>query len=275
MKKSLLAAALLAGCAVNAQVALPYHTGFDSPAEQADWTQYRKGINSQFQEWEFDNAQSFSPSLSLIHYYQVGGSEVMDDWFVSPSFDISGGGQLDSIRYYFSGFGIPNDQEDTVFIYLLNGSADPDLATTKQELFRFDAANYQNDNTWRKLDPVALPPLSGSSYLAIRYRTIANWLDVRFDNVSISGSSTAETAALTLDGARVYPNPAVDAIFIDSPETGAHRLTVFDAAGKIVYSSVTMTGEPLYPLLDAGCYHYRLSCGKNAAAITGKLIIVR
>jgi len=26
-----------------AQLALPYHTKFDTPAEQADWVEYRKG----------------------------------------------------------------------------------------------------------------------------------------------------------------------------------------------------------------------------------------
>jgi len=73
-------------------------------------------------------------------------SAVTDDWFVSPPFNFSNGGKLDSISFWFGGFGIPA-LSDTVAIYLVQGSSDPALATSTTTLLDFRAGNYQNDNT--------------------------------------------------------------------------------------------------------------------------------
>ncbi len=275
MKKLLL---VLAPCLLTfsstAQVSLPYSTGFDSAGEQNDWQQFRKGVVSQFQEWDFDNAQSFSPTLALTHYYPVGGADVMDDWFVSPSFDISGGGMLDSVRYYFSGFGMPQ-AGDTVFIYLLNGNADPDLATSKEILYEFSGANYVNDATWRLLAPITLPAQAGESYIAFRYRTINNWLDVRFDNVAISGDGTVgleepETTVVT-----VFPNPVSDGRiqFHTDANLTNKQLEVYNTTGQLVYSGTLSGNGPIDLPLATGCYTYRLIGNENAVPLAiGRIV---
>lgn len=275
MKRSLLIVCLLACSNLNAQVALPYNTGFDTPQEQSGWSQHRKGFINQFQEWEFDNAQAVSPSKSLVHYYPVGGADVLDDWFVSPAFDISGGGSLDSLRYYFGGFGMPMDQVDSVMIYLLNGSADPDLASSKLILFHFNAANYQNDHTWRLLNPIILPAQSGNSYIAFRYRTINNWLDVRFDNIGISGTSTATVNTNGFSEVQLFPNPANRTFVFQSEETGSHTLWLYDAAGRMVLKTIMNEGEVDCSRLEEGYYNYVIRSDQSQEQICGKLVIER
>ena len=117
-----------------AQTPLPYYTGFDNASEKAGWTEYRKGDNGLYQ-WKFININPVSAPGVLLHNYPVGGSVPTDDWFVSPPFNFSNGGKLDSIYFSFTGFGVPA-LIDTVAIYLLQGNADPALATTSTTRFQ-------------------------------------------------------------------------------------------------------------------------------------------
>lgn len=277
MKKILhaLAPCLLVFSAATAQVSLPYTTGFDNAGQQNGWQQFRKGVDSQFQEWDFDNAQAVSDPSALTHYYPVGGADPMDDWFVSPAFDISGGGMLDSLRYYFSGFGVPQ-AGDTVFIYLLNGNADPDLATSVDILYEFSGLAYINDNTWRLLEPIALPAQSGNSYIAFRYRTVNNWLDVRFDNVGISGDGTVGLEELDKDAVTLFPNPVTDGRvqFQTEANLAGKELEVFNTTGQLVYSATLSGNEAIDLPLAAGCYTYRLLENGTAASLSaGRLVI--
>lgn len=276
MKKILLAsfAAFALFSSLKAQVSLPYVTGFDNAGQQAGWQQFRKGVNSQFQEWEFDNAQAFSAPTSLVHYYPVGGTDPMDDWFVSPAFEIPSGGMLDSVRYYFSGFGTPA-AGDTVFIYLLTGNPDPDLAS-KMILFEFSGLDYINDNTWRKLEPIELPSAPGNSYLAFRYRTVNNWLDVRFDNVAISGTSSAGISEQEYNTVTLFPNPANGQVrlqFSEAVPAGSlATLVLYNTAGQRVHT-VEVSGNKVVDLpIAAGFYTYQL-LGLPTGTIAGKLVV--
>ena len=206
MKKSLLIA-FVSNLAVSGVTAQSYTTGFDNATQQAGWQEFKKGTILQTEHWNYQNAQAFSAPDCLVHLYPVGGTEPTDNWFVSPAFSIEEGGMLDSLRYAFSGFGTPQSG-DTVFIYLLNGNADPALATTSSILYQFSGANYANDNTWRLLAPITLPAQTGNSYIAFRYKTIVNWLDVRFDNLALSGASFAGIDDQQLAAMNIYPNPA-------------------------------------------------------------------
>ena len=107
-----------------------YKTGFDNMTEQSGWAQYRVGVIDPFYEWEYSAFEALSNPNCILHNYPVGGTEVTDDWFVSPVFDFSEGGMIDSVWHRFSGFGLPL-AGDTIAIYLINGSADPELAASK------------------------------------------------------------------------------------------------------------------------------------------------
>lgn len=260
---------------LSAQVVLPYQTGFDDVSQQTGWLQFRKGIDSQFQEWTYENALAYSDPNCLVHYYQVGGSEVMDDWFVSPAFSIPSGGTLDSLRYAFSGFGVPQN-DDTVFIYLLNGSNDPDLAASVSILYEFSGINYQNDNVWRNLDPIELPAQAGNSYIAFRHRSINNWLDVRFDNLAISGNSSASLEERTEENYRISPNPFSGTITIVPVQASSlnelHTLELFDLSGKLI-SIISLANQQTVEInLISGMYTYRLRNSQGEQIGCGKLI---
>jgi len=279
MKKGILilSFAFVVCSTIEAQLILPYETGFDNVAEQTDWVQYRKGAISQFEEWGYENAQAYSAPSCLIHYYPVGGTIAQDDWFVSPAFTIANGGALDSLRYHFAGFGVPQ-AEDTVSVYLLNGSPDPDLATSASVLVQFTGANYQNDNTWRLLNSIALPAQAGNSYIAFRYKTINNWLDVRFDNVGISRITGVGVDETSLQTIHVFPNPVSDHQFhvqFDASQLATADLVMYfyNSAGQLVYS-VPVTNDVSIDLpLEEGFYSYQLIGSSITPIAFGKLIV--
>ena len=176
MKEFLLSASILFSLSAAAQTSLPYFTAFDNAGQQSGWTEYRLGEENAFYEWNYSTMQPYTAPNCLAHNYPVGGENLLDDWFVSPEFDFSGGGMLDSLHHAFSGFGVPG-AGDTVAIYLLHGSQDPAVAT-KTLLMDFRGADYTGDGAWRRLDPIAIPAQSGESYIAIRYSTIINHFGV-------------------------------------------------------------------------------------------------
>lgn len=279
MKKGILASLLIlvTFSTLKAQLTLPYVTGFDNVTEQTNWVEYRKGFISQFEEWGYENSLAYSAPNCLIHYYPVGGTIAQDDWFVSPNFDITNGGTLDSLRYHFGGFGMPQ-AGDTVSVYLLNGSPDPDLATSTSVLVQFTGANYQNDNTWRLLSPIVLPAQVGNSYIAFRYKTINNWLDVRFDNVGISRVSGVGIGETTTQTIHVYPNPVCDHHFqvqFDDTALGESDLSMrlYNSASQLVFSTPVTNHTSIDLPLVEGFYSYELCDSSETPIAMGKLIV--
>lgn len=275
MKQLMITSLLLtiAVYSVRAQVNLPYNSGFEVGSEQTGWVQYKKGTQSSFYEWEYVPGQGFGSSTALMHYYPVGGSVASDDWFVSPAFLIPTGGTLDSLRYSFTGFGVPQ-VGDTVSVYLLFGDQDPDVANQATILYEFTGSNYQNDGTWRLLNPITLPAQPGSeSYLAFRYKTVSNWLDVHFDNVAISGNSTAGIAETTVGNAVLYPNPSNGSVMLKTSKefSSECRFELYDFTGKLVHEAIVNTTGPIDLSVESGCYQYRIFSGDLSE--TGKLII--
>ena len=179
------------------QTALPYFTGFDNTAEQAGWTLFRKGstISSPW-AYSLQSQLPYSGPKCLVHYYPV--SEQTLDWFVSPPFDFSSGGKIDSIRFAFTGFSPNPANADTIAIFLLTGNADPDLATSKVQLIDFRNTNYVSDDVWRDTANVIIPASPGLSYIAFKYKGSSSWLDVRFDNLALSSSISAPVALFTV-----------------------------------------------------------------------------
>ena len=186
MKKSLkiIATLIITVHSLSAQTALPYFTNFDTPASQTGWTSYRNGSVSS-SNWTIASS-GYSPQQCLVHFYPVGGSSVTVDWFVSPPFNLSAGGNIDSLRTNFSGFGNPGGT-DFISIYLLVGSPNPTLAVTKTLLYNFAGTSYTNDAVWRLKTNIAIPSYTGTAlaYIAFKYETTNNWLDVKFDNLRI------------------------------------------------------------------------------------------
>jgi len=216
---------------LRAQVTLPYFTGFDNPSQQAGWCQYLLGDIIPYCYWwmSSDIGHSYIQSSELI---------MVDNWIVSPSFSIVNGGKLDSISYMFTGLTQPVSG-DTIAIYLLNGSKDPLLASSKELLFDFRGADYINDNTFHIKTNIILPAMSGLSYLSIRYRNADcgnHWLSAQFDNISISGN-LAGIDEFNTNGFKVniYPNPIIDKLTIETNAKIMQNLEVYNLLGELVY----------------------------------------
>jgi len=229
----------------QAQVALPYSTGFDNAGEQSGWEEYRLSAGTQFYFWNYSTANPHSAPNCLAHNYPVGGSSVTDDWFVSPMFNLEDGGMIDGIWHSFSGFGTPQT-EDTLAIYLLIGSQNPALASERIMLHDFKTG-YQNDNTWRNTTDIEIPEAAAHSYIAFRYKTVVNWLDVKLDDIQISGNSTVAIAPKPslLKDVECFPNPAKDFVLVSNPSGTPRQMTVFNLYGqKISTHTLAVSSAP-------------------------------
>lgn len=259
----------------QAQVSYPYFSGFDNAAEQQGWQQYEKGVSS-MSDWEYDTFQSFSSTTSLVHYYPVGGSQLTVDWMVSPKFDFSLGGSIDSLRYYFSGFGTPQP-DDTVAIYLLQGSKNPDSATATL-LFDFRDTIYKADNTWRKLEALNIPATNQDAYLAFKYVTTVNWLDVRFDNIAVSGNGIGIAEKEPAKNVFLFPNPTQNELsfaFTDKVLSSSEKVTlkIFDMQGKLVLKETGSMSDKWNVSALKGMYLYTLLNSNSEVLLTEKVLI--
>ncbi len=218
------------------EIVLPYYTGFDTEEEQAGWVQYEMADTFLY-NWSFGYGGYSSPRAISHSYAPASDVIIGDNWMVSPSFSISNGGILDSVRYKFSGFSTPQEG-DTIAIYLLNGSQNPALASSKILLFDFRGDVYTNDYKYHIKTNISLPPLDGKSYLAIRYRNnewSSNWLTVAFDNISISDPTVGIQDEITNSSEiKVFPNPSNGIFTIQSPKT-IQSVKVHNECGETIY----------------------------------------
>ncbi|HAW21078.1 MAG TPA: hypothetical protein DCX14_12930 [Flavobacteriales bacterium] len=255
MKLSLLLAFLFLTCSLNAQINETYFTGFDTPAQRAHWQEFKLGDTiNQIYEWEISNFVFHSDSSALVHYYPVGGTEVTNDWYVSPGFDCTHGGRVDSIWVNYAGFGVPM-AGDTVALYMLEGSPNPELASQITLIHSFGDTAYHNDNVWRKLDTMTIPAAQDSVYFGFRYNTIINWLDVRFDDMGITlfrpapPTGIAESSAITL---KIYPNPSNGFIQIQTSEIDPIEIQISDLTGRVIRIEQIQSSAQFQ--LDRGMY---------------------
>lgn len=257
---------------LGAMAQTEYYTGWDNPTENAGWTQIKKGDTGPY-EWELDATSSVSPDSCIAHYYPVGGSVPTDDWFVSPVFDFSAGGWIDTLWHNYNGFGTPM-AGDTIVLYLLNGSSDPDLAT-KTALYSFTDSTYNADNTWYELLMIPVGTFAGDSYLAFRYYTTNNWLDVKFDNLKVTAFSTAGVSTnLLTTSIDIYPNPAnTEVTFTISGELRSDltSIKILNSLGQIVEQLSVNTNKIDLSAYESGIYFLELST--NTARFTERFIV--
>lgn len=235
--------AVLFSINLSAQTPLPYYTGFES-GELEGWAEYNLGPENSLYTWQYSNGV-------LAHDYPVGGTLETHDWFVSPGFDFSGGGAIDSVSYRFSGFGTPIPG-DTIGIYLVVGSQNPDEASELIMLREYTDSEYNNDFVWRVDTALTIPETPGISYIAFRYSTIVNWLVPGFDDLYISsnGTSTDDIETTTLSA---FPNPANSTLYFTSALSG--EVEIYNLNGRLV-QSLTVSGDKKIDIsqLETGLY---------------------
>lgn len=223
---------------LKAQVPLPYYSGFDNATQKAGWTEYKKGATT-FSHWG-NSGGGYSAPNGISHDYSPStGITLTDNWYVSPAFSITNGGRLDSIRYKFYGMSVPA-ADDTIAIYLLNGSQNPSLASSKTLLVDFRNTDFINDYVYKIKTNINLTASNGLSYIAIRYRNTncsSKWLTVSFDNIAISGNTVGiNELDISSDQVNIYPNPTTGKVIIDSKHS-INSIEIYNLLGENIYSN--------------------------------------
>jgi hypothetical protein len=270
MKIKITALLFICQLGLLAQVSYPYYNSFDDATAQAEWQEYRKGATANA-GWEYTTFGSYSAPECLIHFYPVGGSQPSVDWFVSPQFDFSIGGSIDSLRYAASGFGFVSP-DDTVAICLLLGSRDPDSATVTI-LYDFRDTAYMNDNVWRKLENIQIAPTTQEAYIAFKYVTTVNWLDVRFDNVAVSGNGLSQPEQNGIAETLIFPNPANSYIEI-AQHSEITQITLYGLDGEKLAEKPIEGNRRVDVSAWKGVVFYELTNQKGAVVQGGKLMLL-
>lgn len=260
------------------EVILPYFTGFDNTEQKAGWTEFKTAATT-FSHWNFSDSDAFSETTCIHHDYSPStGITLTDNWFVSPQFSLATGGTLDSLRYRFTGFSVPGDN-DTIAVYLLIGSQDPELASSVILLHDFRGADYITDGTYRNLMDINLIPTLEASFIAIRYRNSdcsSNWLTVDFDNVAINGGASAGIDNQQKLNAQIslYPNPSNGVFYLTADEE-IITLEVMDILGNQIsvnqYSKTNKSIEIELGNVPTGIYFIRVKL--DSGIYTKKLTI--
>lgn len=226
----------------EAQIELPYYCGFDNTLQRNGWVEYKTAA-TMFSNWRYASFGAYSDPTCISHDFSPStGITLTDNWFVSPPFFIENGGRLDYIWYSFSGFSTPQEG-DTIGVYLLSGSQDPEEAV-RTLLFDFRGDDYIADNTYRLISDIDLSPSEEVAHLAIRYRNAdcsTRWLTVAFDEISVSGGSVGNNEK-KLSDIRIFPNPS-NGHFTITHSHKVHSLTIFDQSGKQVQQILNATGQ--------------------------------
>lgn len=259
--KSVLLFLLVFACSLNGFAQQTYTTSFETEEEQNEWTLFQLGPEQHdIYRWEFVSFGGIDGDISMAHYYPVGGEEVSDDWIVSPTFDFFGGGEITSISYQFNGFGTPFGV-DTVALYLITGNVNPDLATEKILLRLYSDEEYMNDGIIRMDTNIEIPAIGGESYLAFRYKTIINWLDVKFDALELTYTPMASNVSSTLQNVpvHIFPNPATTLLNIETPENSIiSSIEIYDIQGRLVLFSSENNKNVNIVSLNSGTYVARI-----------------
>lgn len=273
MKTNLTLFALLfvASFGFSQGLSLPYNTGFDTPAEQAGWEQYRTGFLSLY-DWGIGGG-GFSQNC-LSHDYNVGGNpqDTVVDWFVSPPMNFTSPGQM-SLKVRTSGFSTPFPDNFEIWF----GTNDPDPETGNFELVA-NLSFMLPQFTW--LDTlIQLPFVSDSGFIAFKYKTIgAAWSTYAVDNISIDVLSAipGEDGNPESVSLKAFPNPFHSSVAIEiSREVTDADLELYDLYGRKVRTMSGISGGRVRldrEELKGGMYFLYLKQGHKIIA-ADKLII--
>jgi len=263
--KSRLFIFLILVCSYSSIAQVTYRTSFETDEEQNEWTFFELGPEEhEIYSWEFSSGE-IDEDIALVHFYPVGGEDISDDWVVSPAFDFFGGGEITSLSYQFNGFGTPFDI-DTVALYLITENINPELASEKILLRLYSDENYMNDGEIRVDSGISIPPTEGLSYLAFRYKTIINWLDVKFDALELTYNPMPSSNSSThqYNNVNVFPSPATSLLNIETPNnTVISSFEIFNLQGQLVFYSSEDLKTVNIEKLNSGTYFIRIKTDKG------------
>lgn len=232
---------------------LPYYENFDTQAI-ARWTAYRLGTNDPDDfPWYITIHHPFSEPFSMMHTCEGTGTAQANNWMVSKNaFSFAAGGKIDSIRSFITATSTPATG-DTIGIYLLSGNQDPALASTVTLLHDFRGANFQT-GAWIKTTNIMIPPTPGQSYIAFRYKTAQNCINIFLDNMQLSGNGPNSLESVLSAGVdfKLSPNPVRDKLIIQG-EGSFEKIQIYNTLGNKVYAQAYQATIDISSL-SAGMY---------------------
>jgi hypothetical protein len=219
MQKTLLFLVIFfTGFVSSGQTTLPYYTGFDNTAQKNGWQSFRLGYLGA-SNWVIASFNPYSTPSCIYHDYPVGSSsnDSTIDWFVSPVFDFSNGGKIDSLKVKIYSITGSATQADELSLYLLTVSNNPSLSKSLTLLAELKGM-VSGQNLWRDTGNFIIPPTTGACYIGIKYRATNNWFVVSIDNIYISGKTSGlNDEIISNKKMTIYPNPACTKINITIP----------------------------------------------------------
>lgn len=260
----------------QAQTPLPYATGFDDPVQQQGWQEYRKGFESNY-SWTIAPFSASTDPNKLWHDYNVGGdpNDTIRDWYVSPPFDMSGGGTLTLKVNVYSIMGSAN-AADELKVFLLYGNSDPDLATSSVELIDL-TPHVTNTDAWTTVTAMELPVSTATTYIAFKYQSTTNWFTPGIDDIDVEGPGNGlnELNAFGI-ATRVIPVPG-GGIRIDlmdpTAQQGAMHLNVLNEVGQTVLERRFQGSTTIGERLAAGVHTYRVFDPRSGMAGIGRFVL--
>jgi len=263
---------LAVGTQIEAQTT--YYTGFDNKVEKAGWSQFRKGKLGRA-EWEIVYGGGINDSL-LTHSAPTGDAnkDSLVNWYVSPKFNFSGGGEIVSLKFNYFCYLTTFFPEQVVQIYLLVGSQDPSLATSKILLADFTSAYSGDRMLWKDTASFPIPNATGDCYVGFKFVAIDGWSSISFDNIHITANKPTVTKEMEKSEITtfIYPNPTEGLLSIASNQI-LRRIDVFDLAGLKVgeFDSVNQLNTALdLEELGKGIYTIKV---KTIKGVISKRII--
>jgi len=223
----------LALCSFNSvQSQTTYYSGFDNASEQAGWKEYIKGKFGFFARWTYQDGGISSPKM-LIYTVPIGiaDKDTIKDWYVSPKFDFSLGGSIDSFKYNYFSFMNVHLKEQFVGVYLLTGSKDSDSASSKILLMDLTPF-YSGDNKWKDTGSISIPSTAGDAYIAFKLQAIDGWSSISFDNLYVTQKKTSGIRNTQLPQMELFPNPCSSHITIQYPNT--FDVYMYNLQGQLV-----------------------------------------
>jgi hypothetical protein len=263
------------------QTALPYYSGFDNISQRNGWHNFRLGYNGT-SDWGVVSYNPYSTPNCLYHDYPVGSStyDTTMDWFVSPGFDFSSGGKIDSLKARIYSITGSATSVDEISLYLLTVSNNPANATSVTLIATLKGL-VSSKTSWHDTGNFIIPPTSGTSFIGIKYQATNNWFVISIDNIYISGNPSginadAESKAQMI----IYPNPGTDKINISFTgiKPGKAELTFTNTFGEVVLTK-QITQNNNSTMIDVsqfspGSYFLR-AITENDMVLNQKFIIVK
>jgi len=257
-----------------------YRTGFDTEQGKAGWVEFRKGKMGNAR-W-FIGAGGTNKSNQLSHSAPTGDAnkDSLVNWYVSPKFDFSEGGSLDSLKYiYFTALNTFH-AEQVVQVYLLEDDPDPAKATKTTLLLDltnfYYGEGFARDTVWRDTGNITIGMASSNAYVAFKFVAIDGWSSISFDDIHIKMNKTSNLEKLETVAAQLYPNPSNGNVSLHISSINENTnlvLNIYTIAGVKV-KSLKVKNNTRFPLeLEKGVYFYSIR-DENAISLPQRIILL-